>query len=420
MAEYIGFISAREPAQRHIKKISIADSSAFMPMLDLFQQLRDAGMKLTVQDYELLRQVVGDDYELTDWEDLQDICRLLWVKPSLNYDREIFDREFARYRAEKEREFDRWLGTQQPETDSGKTSEINFGVLPQIPPRKQTLAASSAFKDDAPPIGEGVDAVKQDRPKPSQFRPEFTVQVPIPQTVFQQTWRTLRRPVTDLRLSELDVLATVERIGEEGFFSDVVTRPMAQKKAELLLLVDDSNAMLPFTPVIQPLVQLVLNRRISPALIYRFNQYPTNYLYQWQQPLRGVSLDRVLGRLNRQRTVVIILSEAGAASPLYHQERVIGTGKFLERLLPCVREVLWLNPLPYERWANTTAAVIQTAMAGRMVPFEIGKWQQLSQTREFRSGVQLWSLMQTEILRSIDSGILPNDKLPYLPKDMDK
>jgi uncharacterized protein len=397
-----------------------ADSRTFMPMLDLFQQLRDAGMKLTVQDYELLRQAVGDDYELTNWDNLRDICRLLWVKPSLNYDREIFDREFDRYHTAKEQEFDRWLGTQQPETDPGQTPSINFGVLPQIPPRKQTLAASSQLKYDAPPIGEGVNAVKQNRPKSSRFRPDFTVQVPILQTIFQQTWRALRRPITDLRLSELDVFATVERIGQEGFFSDIITRPMVQKKAELLLLVDDSNAMLPFTPVIQPLVQLVLNRRISPALIYRFNQYPTNYLYQWHHPLRGESLDRVLGRLNRQRTVVIILSEAGAASSLYHQERVIGTGKFLERLLPCVREVLWLNPLPYERWANTTAAAIQMAMAGRMVPFEIGKWQQLSQTREFRSGVQLWSLMQTEILRSSDSGILPNDKLPYLPKDMDK
>ncbi|WP_309734642.1 hypothetical protein [Chamaesiphon sp. OTE_75_metabat_556] len=420
MAEYIKFISAREPAQRHIKKIPIADSRVFMPMLDLFQQLRDAGMKLTLQDYELLRQSLGDDYEATNWEDLRDICRLLWVKPSLNYDRDIFDREFDRYQAAKEQEFDRWLGNQQPETNSGQTPSINFGVLPQIPPRKQTLAASSELKYDAPPIGEGVNAVKKDRPKSSRFRPDFAVQVPISQTIFQQAWRSLRRPISDLRLSELDVLATVERIGQEGFFRDIVTRPLAQKKAELLRLVDDSNAMLPFMPVMQPLVDTVLNRRIAPALIYRFNQYPTNYLYQWQHPLRGVPLDRVLGRLNRQRTVVIILSEAGAASPLYHQERVIGTGKFLERLLPCVREVLWLNPLPYERWANTTATAIQVAMAGRMVPFEIGKWQQLSQTREFRSGVQLWSLMQTEILRSSDSGILPNDKLPYLPKDMDK
>lgn len=375
------------------------DSRAFMPMLDLFQQLRDAGMKLTVGDYELCRQALGDDSKPSDWDNLRDICRLLWVKPSLNYDSEIFEREFDRYQAEKEQEFDRWLATLQSPTDSDQDKPINLGVLPQIPPRKKTptesppTSTTDSAQDDA--SGDGVDAVRQERPKSPRSRPEFALEVPISQVVFQRSWRTLRRPITDLRFTELDVLATVDRIGREGFFSDVVTRPKLQKKAELLLLVDDSNAMLPFTPVIEPLIQLVLNRRISPALIYRFNQYPSNYLYQWQHPLRGVPLGKVLGRLHQQRTVVIILSEAGAASPLYHQERVLGTGKFLERLLPCVREILWLNPLPQTRWVDTTAEAIQTALAGRMAPFEIGKWQQLAQTREFRSGVQLWSLMQT-------------------------
>jgi uncharacterized protein len=381
-------------------KLPIADPQAFMPMLDLFQQLRDAGMKLTFQDYELLRQALGDDYKLTDdWEDLRDTCRLLWVKPSLNYDGEIFEWEFDRYRAEKELEFNGYLRSFQPETDFRQDSPIEVGVLPQIPPRKKPtseLAPAAATVPESTDFnGEALDAIRQERPKSPRSRPEFVVEVPISQAVFQRSWRTLRRPSYDLRLSELDVSATVDRIGREGFFSDVVTRPLAQKKSELLLLVDDSNAMLPFAPVIKPLIDIVLSRRISPALIYRFNRYPTNYLYQWQHPLRGVSFAKVLGQLHRQRTVVIILSEAGAASPLYHQERVTGTGKFLERLLPCVREVLWLNPLPPERWIDTTAAAIQTAMAGRMSPFEVGKWQQLAQTREFRSGIQLWSLIQT-------------------------
>jgi uncharacterized protein len=251
------------------------DFRAFMPMLDLFQQLRDGGMKLTFQDYELCRQALGDDYEITDWEDLRDTCRLLWVKPSLNYDIEIFDREFERYQAEKEQEFDRWLASIRSVTDSDKNRPINSGVLPQIPPRKKTTTestmASTTDPDRDEATGEGVDAVKQERSKSPRSRPEFVLEVPIHHVVFQRSWRTLRRPITDLRLTELDVLATVERIGQEGLFSDVVTRPKLQKKAELLLLVDDSNAMLPFTPVIEPLIQLVLNRRISPALIYRFN-----------------------------------------------------------------------------------------------------------------------------------------------------
>ena len=63
-------------------------------------------------------------------------------------------------------------------------------------------------------------------------------------------------------------------------------------------------------------VELVVERRIVPAQIYRFRQCPTDYLYEWQRPLRGEPLVKVLGRLNRLRTVVMIVSEAGAMSPL--------------------------------------------------------------------------------------------------------
>ncbi len=114
-------------------------------------------------------------------------------------------------------------------------------------------------------------------------------------------------------------------------------------------------------------------------------------------------MGKILGKLHQQRLIAIILSDAGASSPLFHPERVTGTGKFLARLLPCMREVLWLNPLPSERWVDTTAALTQTAMAGRMTPFEAGKWQQLAQTREFKAEIQLWSLMQNAMLGFNDS-----------------
>jgi uncharacterized protein len=373
-----------------------AASPTFLPMLDLFQQLRDAGMLLTMEDYEDLRRAIAEGNGLTDWEDLRDLCRMLWVKPSLNYDIEIFEPEFDRYQEQYRQRVQDWLTKRPPaELPLPKVQEFQPGEWPKIPPRcRETEPASAPETEPDKPIGEGLGAAKLDRPEPTIRKPEFVVQVPISRETVRRTWKMLRRPFPDSRLREVDVAATVERIGREGFFSDLVNRPVVQKKAELLLLVDDSNAMLPFAPVMQPLIQTVLDRRIVPAAIYRFNQYPTDYLYDWKRPLRGVPLAKVLGLLNRQRTVVMIVSEAGASNPLYREERVTGTGQFLAKLLPCVREVLWLNPLPPERWEDTTAEPIQRAMVGRMVPFEAGQWQQVAQSREFRTGVQLWPLMQ--------------------------
>jgi uncharacterized protein with von Willebrand factor type A (vWA) domain len=366
-------------------------SPAFVPMLDLFQRLRDAGMKLTIEQYDLMRQALAKGYGLTDWEDLRDICRILWVKPSLNYNAEVFEQVFDRYQMQYQQQFEQWLDRQTSQEAVQKSvPEVPLGVLPQIPPRKrgeQPKSESQAEEDK--PSGYGMDAVKLDRPTAWKSKSKYVVQVPISRETVKRTWQMLRRPVRDLRLQELDLVATIERIGQEGFFSEVVSRPVLHKKSELLLLVDDSNVMLPFAPVMQPLIQMVLDRRVSPAQIYRFSQCPTDYLYEWQRPLQGVPLTKVLGRLNRSRTVAMIVSEAGAAMP-YSQERVQRTGTFLKRLVPCVREVLWLNPLPQSRWAGTTAEPIQLALSGRMVPFEAKPLTQVAQLQ--RLGVQLWSL----------------------------
>jgi uncharacterized protein len=382
-------------------KLLATDSPTFKPMLDLFLQLQTAGMKLTIEHYELLRQSLSAGFGLSDWEELRDTCRLLWVKPSVNYDAEIFDRVFDRYQQYYQQQLDRLQERERAKMQQKTTPAIELGRLPSIPPRKSIkpeTEAKSASSSGVEPTGRvGADAVQYGHSLTPPHRPEFDVQVPISAAVFRQTWLNLRRSIPDRRLSELDVAATIDRIGREGFFCDLVNRPVSQKKADLLLLIDDSNPMRPFVPVIQPLIQTVLQRRIAPGSIYRFNLYPTNYLYPWFQPLRGLPLAQVIGRSNKQRTVAIIVSDAGAASPIYDEDRVVETGNFLARLLPAVREILWVNPLPRERWVGTTAEPIDIALAGRMLSLDPGDWQQLRRTRQFRAEVRLSSSIADSI-----------------------
>jgi uncharacterized protein len=374
-------------------------ASTFLPMMDLFEQLRSAGMKLTIEQYDLLRQAIESGYGLESWEDLRDVCRVLWVKPLLDETDVVFEQVFEAYRRGYEARFGQWLEQmrerQVPEVKAAAPRVIPPGTLPVLPPRRLVGGAEPEVSSPAKePTSYGMDAVKHEQRAPVGSDREYLVQVPISQDVVRRTWRSLQRPVPNLGVQELDIAATVERIGREGFFGDVVRRPVVQKKADLLLLVDDDQAMLPFSPVIQPVIQQVENRRITPAQIYRFKRYPTDYFYQWQHPLRGESLGKVLGRLNQLRTIVIIVSDAGAASPLYDAERVLRTGRFLAKLLPCVREVLWLNPLPIERWAGTTAEPIQRALGERMLPLDVGRWRRVMRGQEWQVGVQLWPLMQ--------------------------
>jgi uncharacterized protein len=379
----------------------LPENQAFMPCWDLFWQLRRAGMNLTIEDYEQLRRSIASGFGLADWPDLEDICRFLWVKPSLNYDAQVFEREFAQYRSNQgDRLSNLWQGSQTDDNQQGEQNPTDLTLTP--PPRKRPPPDAANQPSGSPTTINkhtnrlAADAVK-DLPSANQNQEtRFTIKTPIDVALLQRSAANLPRSLPNWHWPELDVEATVEKIGREGIFGAEVLRPLTQKKVNLLLLVDDSNAMRPFAPVVEPFVQMMMQLGKRQSLIYRFNQYPGDYLYQWQRPLWGLPLAEVAKTWSKQRTMVVIISDAGAISPIYQEEYVSGVGSFLDRLLPAVRDVLWVNPLPPERWPGTSAEPIEAALAGRMIFLEPANWQRLTRTKQFRAKVQLTSLGSIE------------------------
>jgi uncharacterized protein len=372
-------------------KSTITNSPAFMPMLDLFQQMRSAGLKLTIEQYEWLRTALAEGAVLNDWEDLRDLCRSLWVRPSLDYDGNVFDREFNRYRNRYQKLFEDLCAQHRPKilaptTIVSKQNEIlspppRNRSEPKVPVEDKKMLGSST----APSQQKGVDAVKTGE-LTSEVDPEFIIEVPIRAEMLGKNAANFPRSLS--RLPEFDLDATIDRIGREGIYCDEVYRPIPQKKVDFLLLVDDSNAMRPFAPAVKPFMDMVEQRKRAQTLTYYFDLYPTDYLFHQQRPLWGIPIEQILGNLEKQRTVAIIISEGGAASPIYRQERVKGISIFLGRLVPKVREVLWINPLPPQRWKDTTAETIATALAGRMVFLDPQNWRSLTSMKEFKLDVR--------------------------------
>jgi uncharacterized protein len=376
----------------------LPEHQAFMPFWDLFQQLRRAGMNLTIEDYEQLRRSIASGFGLADWQDLEDICRFVWVKPSQNYNVQIFDREFAKYRSHQADRFRHLWSSQKTDLDLN-SEDPSSTDLPLIPPTRKTNLdppPESTATTNNPSNRLAADAVKDLSPATQEQETKFTIKIPIDSAMVRRSVANLPRSLPDWRWSELDVEATIERIGREGIFGGEVLRPLTPKKANLLLLVDDSNAMRPFVPVVEPFVQMMMQLGQNQALIYRFNRYPGDYLYQWHRPLWGLRVEQVAKTWSKQRTMVVIISDAGATSPIYQDDLVSGVGSFLDRLLPAVRDVLWVNPMPAQRWPGTAAEPIESALAGRMVFLEPANWQRLTRMRQFRSGVQFRSLESIE------------------------
>ena len=68
-----------------------------LPFLELVERLREAGFDLTPQQYAQFRQAMLQGFGTRSIDDVRRLCRLLWVKPSSNYDAKTFERVFDQF-----------------------------------------------------------------------------------------------------------------------------------------------------------------------------------------------------------------------------------------------------------------------------------------------------------------------------------
>jgi hypothetical protein len=336
-----------------------------LPFLDLFEQLQKAGMLLTLEQYDLLQRSLWRGYGSRSWSDLKQVCELLWVKPSANYDRTLFERVFQNYLREANTDVEEIrLPQALPSTIEDEPTKIR---LPQVPVRLMPERTKpSALKG---PIG--IKTPEQDRQLSGKDWKLTLMSLPISVQKVQKSWQMLRQ-VSSMRIeNEIDAERTLEDISRHGFLRDIVLRSSWQQRSELVVLVDDGDGMIPYLPALKPLFQSISGGWVSPARIYRFTGYPLRFLYDWERSTQAEAVDIILSRLHRTRTMVLVVSDAGAAIGTQNEDRIKGTIAFLERWQACVHQILWVNPVPEVRWEGTSAAEIQAVLGGRMLALDV-------------------------------------------------
>jgi uncharacterized protein len=349
-------------------------SNLVFPFLDLFQLLQQSGMALSPEQYDLLRQALSQGFGVENWEgkgwdDLRQVCRVLWVKPNRNYDAQVFDRVFNQYVSQKRRQIQAQQPVEAKPTSTGPKPLAPTRQWPQVPPRKMPTSQPVEAEAKVPvAVKTGIAGLPEVDETGLSLTPS---QMPLPQRSLLDSWQLLRRPLREGMRGELDLEATIKRITQAGYFSDVVMRPIKSKRVELIVFVDDGNVMLPFRPALQPLVNAIQTQQITPATLYRFTTYPDEYLYDWQQPTQAIALDQTLAKMHPRRTIVLIWGGAGATQTNPLAEHRQGLLTWLTRLSPCVRSLIWLNPLPPDRWVGTLAAEVAYWLDGRMTHLSI-------------------------------------------------
>jgi len=400
-----------------------------LPLLELFTRLRDAGLPLGIDEYQLVLRALQGGFGMSDQAALKRLCRTLWVKSPEGG--QIFEHHFEQVMGSEavlptpekfalpsgvrriyplgiyligvilavgiilgvtssSKQQSQEELTKTPKSNTNRTqSNLIFWTLPLV------IALSGGYVIVKWVATRKVEQNK-DKEKPGFLESKDEVQVAqavlqttsikedIPESRFiligeyfpvtarqmKQIWRYLRRPVREGARTELDVEATVNQIGRQGLLLKPVLVSRRVNKAELLLLIDQDGSMVPFGALSRRLAETTLRGGLlGKAGIYYFHNCPVEYLYQDSNLLEAELVGDVVSKVCSDRTAVLIFSDAGAARSSYSKERYDLTKKFLDQLKQRMRYVAWLNPMPRSRWAGSTAADIT-----RLVPmFELSR-----------------------------------------------
>jgi hypothetical protein len=355
-----------------------------LPLLDIFNSLRQRhGLPLGVDEYFAVLRSLHAGFGISSRQEIEQLCCLVWAKS------EEENRLIQRLFGEMWKQIPN-LSTKEntPELNE-TTSSTNASSLisdsptqedDESPSIKTTTTKEPSVNEPLPDLEtppsitpepvQAVQAVRSNRGDREIKRPRYlllTEYFPVTKRQMKQCWRYLRHPVRQGVPTELDIEATVAKIGREGILLKPIMIPPRTNRADLVLLIDHEGSMVPFHYLSRQLVETAQRGgRLRTSNVFYFHDYPDEYLYRHPAMFDAKPVSKLLEEIG-ERAAVLIVSDAGAARGNFDQERVDNTKVWIEKLQQSVRYFAWLNPMPSECWPQTTAGEI-----ARFVPmFEI-------------------------------------------------
>jgi uncharacterized protein len=351
-----------------------------IPLLDIFNNLRQRhGLPLGVEEYLVLVRSLSAGFGISNRQELEQLCCMLWAKSE--EENRLIQRLFREMWKQIESlpvnpdssEQENPPASLNKTSSSTNTSSLiseestseNYDLSPieatsttEQPPSDESLPDLEAPPTITPEPVQAVQAVRTSRKDREMKRPRYmllTEYFPVTKRQMKQCWRHLRRTVREGVPTELNVEATVAKIGREGILLQPVLAPPRVNKTDLVLLIDQEGSMVPFHDLSRQLVETAQRGgRLRSTNVFYFHDYADEYLYRHPAMLDEKPITEVFEEIG-ERAAVLIVSDAGAARGNFDLERVDNTKVWIEQLQQSVRYIAWLNPMPSESWHQTTA-----------------------------------------------------------------
>lgn len=360
-----------------------------LPLLSAFLRLQQRGFALGLPDYLLVLQALVCGFGIGSREELVFTCRTIWGKTPEEQDQvedavrwelppeltQVRIQELiATITADLNNEQGGTAGTQEPaippslEQRSGNDGTPCEDKVPGKGEAKEAIEPNLFFNLKQ---GPGEFDIQIDPPEiPALLKRDFDFQIHLPVSPrrMEQTLRRYRQMLRSGISGELDCDATIQEIHRCGVLVKPVFHFRRTNKARLLILRDEGGSMAPFKPVIDALIRIAMKADFQARAVYYFRNVPRELLFQDSDLLQAQTLQEVLSAY--QSAGVLIVSDAGAARGSYNSDRIEKTKRLIASLRRNHFSIAWLNPMPKDRWKQTSAEDIKLRCQVPMFPLD--------------------------------------------------
>ena len=323
----------------------------------LFLHLVRSGFPLGMRDYHDALSALRGGFGRGSRENLLWLCHMLWART--NEERRQLDLLFRRFPFPSPEEVESLTG-----------EERTTRRRPQLDRRIEELPSSrkqirTPLEERRPvPAAEIVSRTRHEGiglPR-AQIEPndnEIFILTPRPVVSLRALtiiWRRFRSAKRDGPKVELDLEATIEQQSRLGILESPVFVAARRNQARLIVLMDVSSSMAPWSEFQQMVVESLHNGRLGEATVYYFHNTPVEVLYERETLTGPIAIEKALSE--HQSSTLLIFSDAGAVRGFHRRDRVEESEEFLTRVWRQWQPIVWMNPMPRHRWSRSSAEKI--------------------------------------------------------------
>jgi len=325
-----------------------------LPLEGLFLHLVRSGFPLSVRDYEDALAALRLGYGTLTRERLQWLCETLWAHS--DEERIHLARLFRDLPRPTQEAIRAMTHTPQPEP-SPSPPVVEPEPAKPAGERQQEPAPTPVVEFAAAAEAGGIGLPQAVIP-PELLQPH--VLTPRPVVGLRQmivTWRRFRLARRSGPKVQLDIDATVAEKCRCGTLTEPVLLPARGNEARLLALFDASASMTPWRGTGAVVADSLGRSQLGHAAIRYFDNDPLEALFESARLLRPQSLRDVA--LEHPACALLVIGDAGAARGRSDRERIRSTRRFVALAQDAGWwPIAWLNPMPQQRWAGSSAARI--------------------------------------------------------------